>query len=178
MMKHIKLFENFNEDHNELAKAEKLLNATARAEYYVLDIKNLPEGYKNTVFIYVPATKHYHLMDKNLEMDKEDIVSLKVGISSGGKTKGKAYVEEGIMSTTDPQFIYNLIELERLEDDGISEEVREWFEEEVHSTDDSWEEIIKRSRSEGPELNAKDMKILGISEEKYKGAQAGKHYGV
>jgi len=177
-MKHIKLFENFNEDHNELAKAEKLLNATARAEYYVLDIKDVPEGYKNTVFIYVPGTKTYHLMDKNLEMDDEDIVSLKVGISTGGKTKGKAYVEEGIMSTTDPQFLYNLIELERLEEAGISEEVREWFEEEVHGTDDSWEEIIKRSRSEGPELNAKDMKILGISEEKFKGAQAGKHYGV
>jgi len=177
-MKYIKMFENFNEDHNELAKAEKLLNATSRAEYYVLDIKDLPEGYKNTVFIYVPATKTYHLMDKNLEMDDEDIVSLKVGISTGGKTKGKAYVEEGIMSTTDPQFIRSLIELERLEDAGISEEAREWFEEEVHSTDDPWEEIVKRSRSEGPELTDKDMKILNISNEKYKGAQAGKNYNV
>ena len=177
-MKHIKLFENFTEDHNELVKAEKLLNATSRAEYYVLDIKDLPKGYSDTVFIYVPVTKTYHLMDKNLEMNNEDIVSLKVGISTGGKTKGKAYVEEGIMSTTDPQFIYNLIELERLEDDGISEEVREWFEEEVHSSDDPWEEIVKRSRSEGPELTDKDMKILSISGEKYKGAQAGKGYNV
>jgi hypothetical protein len=177
-MKHIKLFENFTEDHNELTKAEKLLNATSRAEYYVLDIKDLPKNYSDSVFIYVPKTKTFHMMDKNLEMDDEDIVSLRVGISSGGKTKGKAYVEEGVISTTDPQFFYNLIELERLEENGISEEVREWFEEEVNGTDDTWEEIIKRSRTEGPELNDKDMKILGISEEKFKGAQAGKGYNV
>lgn len=115
-------------------------------------------------------------MNKNLEMDDEDIVSLKVGISSGGKTKGKAYVEEGIMSTTDPQFIRNLIELERLEDAGISDEVREWFEEEVHSTDNIWEEIVKRSRSEGPVLSDKDMKILNLDAEKLKGAQTGKKF--
>jgi hypothetical protein len=177
-MKHVKLFENFSQDAAELKKAEEILGATMRAEYYVFDIVDAPKSFEDNVIIYVPKTKTYHIMDKNKEMSDEDIVSLRVGVGSWGDMKGKPYVEEGTMSTTDPHFIFNMIQIGRMSDKGLSEEVEDWFHEEVHSTDDKWEEIVNRAKTEGPSLSKKDAEILGIDFEKHEGAQTGKKYGV
>lgn len=176
-MKHLKLFENFSQDSAELKKAEEILGAQIKAEYYVFDIKDAPKSFEDTVVIYVPSTKTYHMMEKNKEMSSEDIVSLKAVVGSYGESKGKPYIQEGYLSTTDPHFIANLIKLGRADDQELNSEVYSWIEEELHSTDDSWDEIIKRLRIEGPELSDKDMKILGI-DEKYKPSQTGKRYGV
>lgn len=175
-MKYLKLFENFEQDAIELKNAEKIMGATMRAEYYVFDIENAPSTFEDTVIIYVPKSKTYHMMDKNKEMSDEDIVSLKVTVGEYGSLKGKPYVEEGVLSTKDPHFIANMIQLGRMEDMGLSDDVQEWFEEEVHGTDDTWEKIVKRSRSEGPVLTKKDMEILNLDAEKLKGAQAGKKF--
>jgi hypothetical protein len=179
-MKYISLFENFAQDNAELKKAEKLLNATARVEYYVLDIKDRPKVYEKTVFVYVPGAKHpYKMMDRNTDMDptEDEFVSLELGVIDSGVNKGKAYVQEGTMSTTDPQFIANLIEIERLDEKGLSSDAYDWIKELIDTSDDSWKSMIT-SAIKNNILNDKDYEILGIDKQNVRGMKRMSKYGV
>lgn len=179
-MKHLSLFENFAQDNVELKKAEKLLGATARAEYYVLDIKDRPKVYENTVFIYVPGAEYpYKMMDRNTDMDPDDdeFVSLELGVASSGINKGKAYVAEGTMSTPDPQFIANLIEIERLDEKGLSSEAYDWIKELIDTSDDSWKAMVNDAIKNGV-LNDNDYKLLGIDKNGVRGMKGMNKFGV
>ena len=50
-MKHLRLFENFSEDSAELKRAEEILGAQMKAEYYVFDIKDAPKSFEDVVYL-------------------------------------------------------------------------------------------------------------------------------
>lgn len=179
-MKHVSLFENFAQDNAELKKAEKVLGATSRVEYYVFDIKDRPKVYENTVFVYVPSAKYpYKMMDRNTDMDprEDEFVSLELGVIDSGVNKGRAYVAEGTMSTSDPQFIANLIEIERLDEKGLSSEAYDWIKELIDTTDDSWKSIITDA-IKNDVLNDNDYKLLGIDKHGVRGMNRMTKFGV
>ena len=177
-MKHVSLFENFAQDNTELKKAEKLLGATTKVEYYVLDIKDLPKVYDKTLFVYVPGAKHpYKMMDKNMDLDEDEFVSIELGVIDFGANKGKAYVTEGTMSTDDPQFIANLIEIERLAEKGLSDEAYDWIKELIYTTDNDWKSMIK-DVVKGGALNDNDYKLLGIDKHDVRGMARMTKFGV
>ena len=167
-MKYLKLFEEHaGADDSSPLKLAKMLGSKCKMEVTQIPIPSPPKRLLHTSIYYIHNIKEFVITDDSKK-------------SFNSPEEMSEIAENLNFSTKSIVTIFNVIELERMLEKGLSREVYEWIAEDVFGEEVSFEELVERALKDpnAPKFDDKDFQILGIDKEKWRGVLHGKKYGV